>query len=54
MGYGLLPPIPLALNPALYRLRSDSELKTKLPCLSTVCLGKPNIMLEFFLTIAMI
>ena len=26
MGYGLLPPIPLALNPALYRSRSASDI----------------------------
>ena len=28
--------------------------KTKLPCLSTVCSGKPNTMPVFLLTIAMI
>ena len=26
MGYGLLPPIPLALNPALYHSRSASDI----------------------------
>jgi hypothetical protein len=51
MGYGLLPPIPLTLNPALYRSRSASELlrmqKTKLPCLATVCSGKPDVLLYY-------
>ena len=49
IGVGLFPSNTLIRSSGYIRSRSAAELllmqKTKLPCLSTVCLGKPDSMI---------